>query len=123
MNKHRQLALLGAAAGAAGTTALNMLTYVDMAARSRPASSTPETTAEKLSEVAHVPISGDEETRENRIAGLGPLTGQLAGVGTSAAPRALPRRRLAARSRCRHRGRYRRCDGRHQRADDRPGGH
>jgi hypothetical protein len=76
-----QMVLFGAAAGAAGTTALNMLTYVDMAARGRPASSSPETTVEKLSEAAHVPIPGDEDTRENRISGLGPLTGQLAGVG------------------------------------------
>jgi hypothetical protein len=79
-----QMVLLGAAAGAAGTTALNMLTYVDMAARGRPASSTPETTVEKISEVTHVPIPGDEDTRENRISGLGPLTGQLAGVGIGA---------------------------------------
>jgi hypothetical protein len=79
-----QLALLGAAAGAAGTTALNTLTYIDMAARGRPASSTPETTVEKLSGVAHVPIPGDEETRENRVSGLGPLTGQLAGLGIGA---------------------------------------
>jgi hypothetical protein len=74
------LALLGAAAAAAGTTARNALTYVDMAARGRPASSTPETTVERLSEVAHVPIPGDEQTRENRVSGVGPLTGQLAGV-------------------------------------------
>ena len=85
MNKHLQLALLGAAAGAAGTTALNMLSYVDMAARGRPASSTPETTVEKLSEVAHVPIPGDEDSRENPISGLGPFTGQRAGVGIGAA--------------------------------------
>jgi hypothetical protein len=79
------MVLLGAAAGAAGTTALNMLTYIDMAARGRPSSSTPEKTVEKLSEVTHVPIPGDEDTRENRISGLGPLTGQLAGVGIGAA--------------------------------------
>jgi hypothetical protein len=79
------LALLGAAAGAAGTTALNALTYMDMAARGRPASSSPEKTVEELSEAAHVPIPGDEDTRENRISGLGPLTGQLAGVGIGAA--------------------------------------
>ena len=84
MNHALHLALLGAAAGAAGTTALNALTYLDMTARGRPASSTPETTVEKLSEVTHVPIPGDEETRENRISGLGPLTGQLAGVGIGA---------------------------------------
>ena len=44
MTNSLQLALLGAAAGAAGTTALNFLTYVDMAVRGRPASSTPEKT-------------------------------------------------------------------------------
>ena len=81
MNHALHLALLGAAAGAAGTTALNLLTYVDMAVRGRPASSTPETTVERLSEATDVPIPGDEETRENRISGLGPLTGQVAGVG------------------------------------------
>ena len=84
MDHALHLALLGAAAGAAGTTALNALTHVDMAARGRPASSTPETTVERLSEVAHVPIPGDDETRENRVSGLGPLTGQLAGVGIGA---------------------------------------
>ncbi|MCY7366244.1 MAG: hypothetical protein LH469_13160, partial [Frankiaceae bacterium] len=84
MNHALHLALLGAAAGAAGTTALNALTYMDMATRGRPSSSTPETTVERLSQVAHVPIPGDEEARKNRVAGLGPLTGQLAGVGIGA---------------------------------------
>jgi hypothetical protein len=79
------LALLGAAAGAAGTTALNALTYMDMAARGRPASSTPEKTVDKLSDITDVPIPGDEDTRENRVSGLGPLTGQLAGVGIGSA--------------------------------------
>ncbi|MEX2289162.1 MAG: hypothetical protein WD794_02395 [Mycobacteriales bacterium] len=84
MHSTLRLALWGAAAGAAGTTALNGLTYVDMAVRGRPASSTPETTVEKLSEVAHVPIPGDEDSRENRVSGLGPLSGLLAGVGIGA---------------------------------------
>jgi hypothetical protein len=76
--------LAGAAAGAAGTTALNAVTYLDMALRSRPASSTPEDAVEKLSEVARVPVPGDKETSANRVAGLAPLTGLLAGVGTAA---------------------------------------
>ena len=38
--------LRGLAAGAAGTTALNALTYLDMALRGRPASTTPEQTVE-----------------------------------------------------------------------------
>ena len=78
------LALLGAAAGAAGTTALNAVTYVDMAVRGRPSSSTPEKTVEALSEKTHIPVPGQGDAEQNRIAGLGPLTGLLAGVGTGA---------------------------------------
>jgi hypothetical protein len=80
---HRwELVLLGAAAGAAGTTALNAVTYLDMAVRGRPTSSTPEDTVEALASVAHLPVPGDDDTRGNRVAGVGPLTGLLAGVGT-----------------------------------------
>ena len=73
--------LRGAAAGAAGTTALNAVTYLDMAVRGRGSSSTPEQTVEALAEKVHVPIPGDEDTRQNRLQGLGPLTGLVAGVG------------------------------------------
>ncbi|TFV86653.1 hypothetical protein E4P38_16550 [Blastococcus sp. CT_GayMR16] len=73
--------LRGAAAGAAGTTALNVVTYLDMAVRGRPASSTPERTLEKLAEVAHVPVPGDGKTRANRVEGLGALTGLVSGIG------------------------------------------
>src|SRR6195952_890522 len=71
----------GAAAGAAGTTALNAVTYLDMAVRGRGTSSTPEQTVEALAEKVHVPIPGDEEKRQNRVQGLGPLTGLVAGIG------------------------------------------
>jgi hypothetical protein len=74
-------ALRGAAAGAAGTTALNAVTYLDMAVRGRASSSTPEQTVEALAQKAHVTIPGEGETRENRLQGLGPLTGLVAGVG------------------------------------------
>ena len=74
-------AVRGAAAGAAGTTALNAVTYLDMTVRGRGTSSTPEQTVEALAEKAHVPIPGDEEHRSNRIAGLGPMTGLVAGIG------------------------------------------
>ncbi|NYJ05158.1 hypothetical protein [Petropleomorpha daqingensis] len=73
--------LRGAAAGAAATTALNAVTYLDMAVRGRGVSSTPERTVEKLAEKAHVAIPGDAEHRHNRVQGLGPLTGLVAGVG------------------------------------------
>jgi hypothetical protein len=74
-------ALRGAAAGAAGTTALNAVTYLDMATRGRGTSSTPEQTVEALAGKVHLPIPGEGETRENRLQGLGPLTGLMAGVG------------------------------------------
>ncbi|WP_052850197.1 hypothetical protein [Streptomyces avicenniae] len=84
-NRSRVLGLVaGAAAGAAGTTALNTVTYADMALRGRPASSTPEATVEKLAGDAHVTIPGDEGTRPNRFTGLGALTGLAAGVGAGA---------------------------------------
>lgn len=74
--------LAGAAAGAAGTTALNAVTYADMAVRGRAASSTPQDTVEKMADVTGVEIPGDEQTRRNRVDALGPLTGLVAGVGT-----------------------------------------
>jgi hypothetical protein len=74
-------ALRGAAAGAAATTALNAVTYLDMIVRGRGASSTPEDTVEKLAEKVHVEIPGDGAKRQNRIAGLGPMTGLVAGIG------------------------------------------
>jgi hypothetical protein len=75
----------GVAAGAAGTTALNALTYLDMAVRGRPSSSTPQKTVEKLADKAGVAVPGDEETRQHRLAGLGPLTGLASGLGVGAA--------------------------------------
>ena len=73
--------LRGAAAGAAGTTALNVVTYLDMAVRGRPASSTPERTVERLAESAQLRVPGYGETQANRLEGLGALTGLVAGVG------------------------------------------
>ena len=77
--------LAGAAAGAAGTTALNTATYLDMVLRGRPASSTPDQTVEKLADVSHLTVPGDQDTRGNRVSALGALTGILAGVGVGVA--------------------------------------
>ncbi|MBQ1075975.1 hypothetical protein KBX06_22860 [Micromonospora sp. C31] len=71
----------GAIAGAVGSTALNVVSYLDMAARARPASSTPEKTAGRLAQVAHVDL-GAEERAANRRSGLGPLLGY--GIGVAA---------------------------------------
>lgn len=77
--------LRGAAAGAAGTTALNAVTYLDMAVRGRPASSTPEQTVERLAERAGLAVPGQGQSRDNRVAGLGPIMGLTTGVGTGVA--------------------------------------
>ena len=74
-------ALRGAAAGAAGTTVLNAVTYLDMVLRGRGTSSTPEDTVEKLSDKIHVPVPGEGDERDNRVSGLGALTGIVSGVG------------------------------------------
>lgn len=75
----------GIAAGAAGTTALNVATYTDMAVRGRPASSIPEKSVERLAEQFGVEVPGQGEKRDNRVQGLGPLTGLAVGVGVGAA--------------------------------------
>ncbi|SDN90340.1 hypothetical protein SAMN05216368_10862 [Cryobacterium flavum] len=74
----------GAAAGAAGTTALNAVSYLGMALKGRPASSTPQATVEKLADVAQLTIPGSDVVRKNRIAGIGPMTGVIVGVGVGA---------------------------------------
>ncbi len=79
----------GAAAGAAGTTALNAVTYLDMAGRGRSSSRTPEQTIEKLAAKAHITIPGGKDAQRNRISGLGALNGIAAGVGGGAAIAAL----------------------------------
>ena len=85
--------LRGAAAGAAGTTALHAVTYLDMAWRGRPASSTPQDSVEKLASAAGLQVPGDEQTRSNRLAGLGPLTGIATGVGVGVVAGLLARTR------------------------------
>lgn len=77
--------LAGAAAGAAGTTALNALTYADMAWRARPASETPQQSVEKIAAQLDTTIPGEGQTRENRLAGLGALSGIVTGVAVGAA--------------------------------------
>jgi hypothetical protein len=75
----------GVAAGAAGVTALNAITYLDMAVRARPSSSSPSQAVEQLAGKAGADIPGKDEERDNRLAGLGPLTGILTGVAVGVA--------------------------------------
>ncbi|MGH3613527.1 MAG: hypothetical protein ACRDRK_13230 [Pseudonocardia sp.] len=83
----RRELLTGIAAGAAGTTALNAVTYLDMVTRARPVSSTPEDTVRRTEELVHLSLSAegpDSEPAQNRRSGLGALLGIVAGLGTGA---------------------------------------
>jgi hypothetical protein len=71
----------GAAAGAAGTAALNAVTYIDMTVRGRGTSSTPEQTVEAIEDRLPVSVPGEGETRDNRVSGLGSLSGIVTGIG------------------------------------------
>jgi hypothetical protein len=79
--------LLGAAAGATGTPALNAVTYLDMALLDRPARSTPEDTVRTAERRTGVSLSAggpDTDAATNRRSGLGALLGIAAGTGTGA---------------------------------------
>jgi hypothetical protein len=80
-------------AGAAGATALNAVTYLDMAVRARPASSAGEDSVSKLAELAHVPL-GEDKSAENRKSGLGPLLGYATSTAAAVAWTAAGGRRL-----------------------------
>ena len=82
-------ALLGTAAGAVGTVALNAVTYGDMMVRGRPASSVPSQVAGQLIEKAGIDLSTQSEeqgdpTAQNRQSGLGALQGFAVGLGIGA---------------------------------------
>ncbi|MGY1839728.1 MULTISPECIES: hypothetical protein [unclassified Modestobacter] len=70
----------GLLAGAAGTTALNAVTWLDMAVRGRPASTLPEETADALARAAGRPIRGSRQERASRRTALGAMSGITNGV-------------------------------------------
>jgi len=75
----------GVAAGAAGVTALNAVTYLNMALRGRAASDAPEQTVEALTKAlgAHIPGGGD--VRRSRRTALGALSGIGTGIAVGVA--------------------------------------
>jgi hypothetical protein len=89
MSRIMSTAARGAVAGAAGTTVLNAVTYLDMALRGREASSTPERSVERMARLAGAEIPGHGEIRKNRTSGLGALLGIATGVGVGSAAGAL----------------------------------
>ncbi|MBA3523826.1 MAG: hypothetical protein H0T85_04595 [Geodermatophilaceae bacterium] len=77
-------AVAGILAGMAGATALNAVTYADQAIRARPAGDTPGQTVNALADTAGVSVPGGAEERQNRLEGLGPLSGLAVGIGVGA---------------------------------------
>ena len=75
--------LAGLVAGAAGTAALNVITYLDMTVRGRPASEMPAKAAGELAGDSHLPL-GDEPAGGNRREGLAALLGYATGLGVGA---------------------------------------
>src|ERR1700731_2490770 len=73
--------LSGPAAGAAGTTALNVITYLDIAVRGRPTSSTPERTVEAMARLFGLTVTGPGDVLANRLLGLGALNVYASGTG------------------------------------------
>ncbi|HET6437635.1 MAG TPA: hypothetical protein VFG59_06225 [Anaeromyxobacter sp.] len=84
----------GLAAGAAGTAALNAVTYGDMLLRGRAASEVPARTAEALTGRMGVRFPGGDRSR-HRMEASGALMGMVAGMGTGVLYGALRRRRSA----------------------------
>lgn len=81
----------GMVAGAAGTVALNIATYVDMALRGRPPSQPPAQVAGDLAQRVGIDLNpGDQESdealaaAEQRRSGLGSLMGYVVGLGVGA---------------------------------------
>lgn len=91
VGKKRSLAkrlLWGAAAGAAGSATLNIVTYADMLLRGRPSSGVPAQVAGTMADAAcFSPLStdNDDETAQNRRNAAGALLGYVSGVGITAA--------------------------------------
>jgi uncharacterized membrane protein len=71
----------GLIAGAAGTAALNAVTYLDMALRGRPASTMPERIVDAIAVAAGAEVPGRGRERDSRRTALGALTGIGNGLG------------------------------------------
>ncbi len=79
--------LVGTAAGAVGTVALNMTTYLDMALRGRPPSSVSAKVVDILAQKAGIDLATglEGERVQHRQSGLGALLGYATGLGMGTA--------------------------------------
>lgn len=71
----------GLVAGAAGTTALNLVGYLDMALRGRPASDVPERVVDAFAAETGRSVPGGGKVRKSRRSALGALAGIGNGLG------------------------------------------
>lgn len=77
----------GMIAGAAGTVALNITTYLDMAVRGRPSSGVPARIVDTVARKADISLAaGDDEAEvlQARESGIGALLGYVNGLGIGA---------------------------------------
>jgi hypothetical protein len=75
----------GLIAGAAGTMALDAVTYADMLLRGRPASPLPAEAAAKLAKQVGIDLQGDDDRATARREGLGALLGYATGAAVGVA--------------------------------------
>ena len=76
----KDVVLRGAAAGAAGVSAVNLVTYLDMVLSGRSESELPAQATGAALERLGVHVPGDREQRDNRHGALGALAGMSNGV-------------------------------------------
>jgi hypothetical protein len=77
----------GVTAGAVGTAALNLITYLDMAIRARPSSSVPAQTVDRITDLVGVSEASeghDSDQAKNRRQAFGSLLGYATGFGVGA---------------------------------------
>jgi hypothetical protein len=78
--------IVGAIAGAAATSALNIATYTDIAIRGRAESDVPSNIVKIVAEAVGVgALASDDETTQHRRGGIGALMGYADGLGVGAA--------------------------------------
>ena len=78
-----QKIVAGIVAGAAGTVALDVATYLDMAIRGRSASNAPAQLVDTVAKGLHLSFSSsNDQQAKNRESGLGALLGYVNGLGT-----------------------------------------
>jgi xanthosine utilization system XapX-like protein len=81
-----QTTMAGVIAGATGTVALDVATYLDMAIRGRSSSSAPSQLIDVTAKSMHIPLSpqgvgAQDQLAHNRESGLGALLGYINGLG------------------------------------------